>query len=370
MLTVNKKIGISNVQFTPNYYKNAYRQYQQGYYKDLIEMMKRAAVDSHVAGCLLGRRSGFQREFSLLPFDDTALDRERAEWLRSMFTKISMRSLFKAIHEATLYKFVVIDFEWDTNDNKHVICGFKKFEQRYFKYRESELKIDFGNNQKDIPNEALICENEDNPVMLPVLRDYILKDFGLESWAGFIETFGEGIIIGKYPAGADSTVKSEIETAVNNIARSSRGTMPENANIEVVGYESRIGSHDKFIEAADRGISITILGHENAVSQSKGLQVGENITSYRVKCEIAKDDMFFIDEQMQKVVNTVCERNFSDGRFPVFVTDKSDPVNVKEWLDVIDTAYNHGVIIDPDDYRKVGLKIAEEQEPVQKLNPF
>lgn len=48
MIQVNKKIGIQNVEFTPSFYKNAYRQYQQGVYRDLIAMMNRAETDSHV----------------------------------------------------------------------------------------------------------------------------------------------------------------------------------------------------------------------------------------------------------------------------------------------------------------------------------
>lgn len=368
MITVNAKIGRSNVQFNPNYYKQAYRHYQNGYHKDLIEMMKQATVDSHVAGCLVGRRSGFQREFSFTPYEDTAQDREKAAWMKSVFNSLGVRSLFNAIIEARLYKYVVIDFEdWIEKDGKHIPYKLKKFEQRYFKYVDGVLKID--NNTKpglDIPPETLVCESDEMPILLPVLRDYILKDFGLESWAGFIETFGEGIILGSYPAGANQDIKDALQVAVDALARASRGIKPDNTDIEVKGYESGIGSHDKFIDASDKGISISILGHENSVSQSQGMQVGENTTSYKVKSDIAKDDLFYIDEQSQKLADIIYNRNYTDQRIPKFVTDKSEPVNVQQWADVLDTVYNHGVTILPENYSRLGIILDENQQPVTK----
>lgn len=373
MLQVNQKINTQKAQFTVTEYKRVLKAYLNGYYRDIINMMKQSAFDSHVSGCLRGRRAGFQRDFSIAPYSEDERDIERAQFIETVVKTLNVRRLFKRVHEAILYKYSVIDFTWEVIDGKQVPTQFKFFDQKYFRYDKDVLKIDFGNQLKEIPPEVLVCEFDgDVPDMFPVLRDYILKNFGVASWASFIETFGEAIIIGKYPPGADDEVKTALETAVNNIARSSRGIMPETTEIEMIETKRNTGDHEKFIEAANKGISISLLGHANAVEQSKGLQVGENLTSYKVKQEIAIDDLYFIDEQMQKLVRMIHERNFGDGRIPRFETNKNGPINVEQHRKNLETAFDHGLKINPAEYKKLGLYVYEDQEPLQKdmTQPF
>ncbi len=368
MISVNPKIGIPTVSFTPTSYKKAYKDFRLGIYRDLIEMMNRAEVDSHVAGCLVGRRAGFQRPFSVTPYSDNASDKERALFIYNVIKNLNYRQMFKDIQEAINKKFSVIDFEWDAVDGKQIPISHKQIEQKYFRFdpKDGILKVDFGKTLIDIPPEVLVCQTEEMPIILPVLRDFILKEFGLESWAGFIEAFGEPLIIGKYPSGADADFKTALETAVNNIARSGRGIMPDGSEIDIKETSKNTGDHEKFVDGANKGIAISILGHANAVESSKGLQVGENMSQYKVRREIAIDDMYFIDSCVQKLIRTIYERNFSDSKFPTFELDKKEPINVKEWLDVLETAYQHSVIIDPSEYGKLGLKIDANQEPIQK----
>jgi len=369
MLKVNRKIGIPSVSFTPSRYRTVVAQWKRGVYRELIEMMKTAALDSHVAGCLIGRKAGFQKDFSIIPYSDSAPDKERAEWIASVLNNLDMRKLFKNIHEAALYKFAVIDFEWEVRYQKQVPVSFKKFEHKYFRYDlkdDYKLKIDNGKNLDEIPGDVLVCETDEVPIMFPVLRDYILKEFGLESWASFLETFGEPWIIGKYPPGATQDVKDELKAGITALAQSSRGIMPDSTNIEIKEATRNTGNHKDFKEVCDCGISISLLGHENAVQQSKGLQVGENISSYKVKREIAVDDMYFIDSNVQKLIRNIIDRNFGDGKYPKFQLDKSEPINKKEHLDIIDTAFRHGLTINPDEYRQLGLKVYDDQKPLTK----
>lgn len=367
MIVVNKKIGTPQVRFNADFYKRAYKQFRQGRWRDIIEMMNQAETDSHVSGCLVGRRAGFQSEWSITGYDDSTEASERALWMRNVLRQLDLRRLFKDIQDAVNKKFSVIDFEWEVVDNRQVPIDHKKVEHRFFRYdEEGKLKIDFGKDLRDIPAEALVCQTYSIPVLFPVLRDYILKVFGIESWAGFIETFGEGMVIGKYPAGSNAKFIDEVETAVNAIASASRGVMPEGSSIDVVETKRSAGDHDKFISNSNRGISIAILGHENAVSQSDGLQVGENLTQFKVKREIGIDDMFFVDSCMQRLIKTIEDRNFGDRRYSIFQMDKKDPVNVKERLDTLEQFFNQGGRISPDEYRDLGLRVFEDQVELVK----
>jgi phage gp29-like protein len=369
MIKINQKLGYTRINFNPSAYKRAYDQYMQGYHRDLIAMMQQAAVDSHVAGCLKGRRSGFQRPVNIIPYDESEASTQRAEWLRAVISNLGERNLLKSIFEAVLYKYVVLDFEWEVIEGKQVPVNFKKFNQRFFKYQDERLVIDLERSFAEIPETALVAENPESPEMLPVLRDYILKDFGIESWASFLETFGEGVIIGYYAPGASKDVRDELETAVNAIAGSSRGIAPQGSQIEIKEAQRTTGDHEKFARYADNGISITLLGHANAVEQSHA-QIGENLSAYEVRREIAIDDMYFLESQVQKLVRILIDRNFGDGKYPVYRLDKSEPVDVTQAINVIDMAYRHGVKISPDEYRKVGLYVYDDQEPIQRTDPF
>ncbi len=374
MIKVNKKIGVTNTLFNPGRYKTVYNQYQKGIYRELIAMMKRTLAASHIAGCVEGRDSGYQKEFTITPYSEDKKDKERVEWLMSVFSTMDIRDLFEDIHEAVKYKFSVIDFQWEMIKGRQTPVSHKFYDHKYFRYDPDTnyeiLKIDFGNQLKDIPKDALICEYKKQPVMLPVLRDFILLEFGLEAWASFLENFGEPMIIGKYPAGCDPEIKKELEEGIENIAASSRGTMPQGTEIEIKEASKNSGDHEKFKEAAEKGISISLLGHENAVNQAKS-QIGENLGPFKVSQRLSVKDCYFIDKNMQALVKMIFDRNFGDGRYPKFDTNKKPPLDTDKHAKVLDTAFSHGVKIPINEYRKLGIEVYEDQEFIQKpVNPF
>jgi len=368
MIRVNKKLTNPRVSFTPTFYKKAYKSYKAGQFGELIELMREATTDSHVSGCLIGRRAGFQRDWSVVPYDpEKEADQEVALFYQSVFSELDTRLLFKKIHESALFTFSVIDFTWDVVDGRQIPVDFKAYQQKYFKYDEDGvLRIDFGKRLEEIPEETLVCEFREQPLMLPVLRDHILKNFGLESWASFLETFGEAIIIGKYPMSAGEDFKTAINDAVNAIAASSRGTMPDGASVEMLETNRSTGDHRRFVEQADNAISISLLGHANAVSETTGAHFGENLAPFKVRKELAIDDISYIMRHLNRLIRIIHTRNFTDTRFPRFQIDTTEPINVSERLDVIDSAYDKGWIVDPEEFRKLGLKVHPDQEVMQR----
>lgn len=374
MIAVNKKIGLSRVTFTPAFYRRAYEAYKRGNHRELIAMMKEAETDSLVSGCIQGRRAGYMQDLHINPYDpDNSADQERADWYRSLFKQLKLRSLFKAIISAKKYKYSVIDFTWEIDENHQVPVSFEAFDQKYFTYDpgdDNKLKIDFGRKDlRDIPEETLVCESEDMPFMLPVLRDYILKEFGLEAWASFIENFGEAFIIGYYPPGAGDEFKKDVDDAVNSIAASSRGSAPKGTEVEIKESNRSTGDHKDFKETCDTGISISILGHANAVQQSSGMSVGENQAPFKPMEFISIDDLYFVDECMDQLIKIIHDRNFGDGRYPSAMTSKPDQMGLDLRMKVLDMTWRHGGIIPPSEYAKLGIHL-ENEDPLQRTDPF
>lgn len=360
-IKINKKIGVFAPTFTVSSYRNAYAQYQKGIYRDLIAMMERAEVDSYVAGCLLARESGVMRNWSVEPWDESAKAEERAAQLTGALKQLNIRSLFKGILDAKAKIYRVVDFdEWGMVNGLQFPESFEILHQKYFRKDPNDdvLKVDMGGNKlADIPPEALVCEYKRKPFMLSVLRDYILKEFGLESWADFIEIFGHPFILGKYPPGSDATLKEELDTAVNAIARNSRGTMPDTSAIEIVESGKNTGDHKDFTTASDKGIAISILGHANAVEDSPGMQVGENETGFKARRDLSLDDLYWIDENMNKFLRFVQVQNFNDGNYCTFTTDKSDPPDQKELRSNIELAVDAGLEVHISNFKQLGLKV-------------
>jgi len=370
-IEINKKLTPTTVSFTPQFYKTAVKEYKDnGDCKKLIALMESTENDSHVSGCLEGRRAGFARDWSIVEASESKQDLAIRDFVNEVFQGLQTDDLLEDIFEAKMKVYSVIDLSWDVINNQQVITETSKLNQRYFKFDKKDnniLKLDYGKELRRIDKDsALICNYNRVPVLLPVLRDYILKDFGLENWAGFLEAIRDGFILGKYPPGATKEVINELETAVNSVGSSSRGVAPEGTSIEIIIPNRTAGGQKEFVEMTNTAISISLLGHGNAIQQT-GSQIGENSSAYKVKREYALKDILYIERHINSLIKKLVQRNFSAVTlFPVFQIDKSEPINVKERLMIIDSAYEKGYRINPSEFKKLGLMMYEEQEPLEK----
>ena len=370
MLDVPDRSYRPRVRFSPEGYKKAKREWEHGRPQRLIAMMKEAALDTHTSGCLGGRRSGFKRRWTLTAYEDEERDQARRDFFSGLLQRLRLRDLLEALFESRLYGFSVVDFEWTVEDGRQVPTRFRDFDHRHFKRAgddpRGEIVIDGDGAEREIPDTALVAEARDRPLMLPVLRDYILKNFGLESWAAFLETFGEPFILGKYPPEADSEFVDKVEEGVQQLGSSSRGTAPQGTDLEIHETGRSTGDHRSFTEQADKGIAIHLLGHANAVEDSGSVNVGGVQTSYEVRFDYARDDMHYLDPLVNELIQLVGQRNFGDGRYPKFELDKSPPVSKAEHADIVDMAWRHGVPIQAEEYRRLGIHVDEGEGPFQK----
>jgi phage gp29-like protein len=368
MLSVPDRTRRPRVQFNPAGYKRAKKNYEEGSPGELIRMMKEASLDSYANGCLIGRRAGFKKSYTLKAPGETDLPDGRLQFFRRVLQRLKVHELMEAIHEGRLYLYTVIDFEWEVEAGRQIPTRFKAFDQQHFQRTdEGRLAVDRGGTLDPVPDTALVCEARDNPLMLPVLRDFILKEFGLESWASFLETFGEPFVMAKYPPGADDDFKSEVDTALKQMASSSRGRAPKGTDFEVREASGDTGDHATFEARSNKGIAITLLGHENAASDEGGVNVGGQDGSFEVRHAVAKDDMLFIEPYVNELIRLVGDQNFGDGAYPEFELNKNKPVDAKEHASILDTAYRHGARIHISEYEKLGIRVdTENQEWIQR----
>ena len=381
MITVSPKATRPRVQYGPRGFRRARNSFDHGDPRALIEMMHEATVDSFVDGCVGGRIMGFKRDWMLKPTDDSTEAQERVDFFTEWLEGIHFSDLAEAIYDGRLYSYSVIDLIWDVQSGYQLPVDWRQIGWEKFTYPTktmSDLRIDFGGGDlREIPDTALVVDESRRarrrPVLITVLRDWILKEFGLEAFAAFIESFGEPFILGTYPAGMSDNdgFKDEVEEAVESIARSSRGIAPEGTDLTIKESGRATLDHGRFLTEAKEGISLTLLGHVNAVKNDGGVNVGGTDTQYKVRQDYAVGDMEWLESPINGLLQMIAVRNFSDGRAPTFAFRKPDQVGRQDLLDALDLAYQHGLELKGSDYRRLGIDVdpdARTQKPSTGLD--
>ena len=365
--------GARRVAWSPGALEAAVDRALAGNWSLIHSFIDRMAVDAYVAGCLTSRYSGVMRDYTIDPFDDTQADIDRADWLKTVIEKLKPRLFFRSILRGRMYRWNVIDLDWMVIDGKQQPVAFREIPRDLFEFgKDGNLKYNGNSSLSDIPPEVLTCLADQTPVLLPVTFDFYLKKFVLENWAGFLERFGEPMVIGRYPYGASKEFKDELEDAVESIARAASGILPDGGLekvIDIIETGRNTGDQNLFEHRCNKSISVGILGHADAVENNTGMQIGSNPTEFVVREDLKKDDMHYIDENLQPLIDILYTRNFGDDRIPRFQMDKSDPVNVDERLKVLEVGYKHGLKLYRKNYEELGLEFDEEQQIIEKTAP-
>jgi hypothetical protein len=383
MFKITERAYTPRTSFTPAGFKRAKKRFDRGDWRPLIAMMQEAREDGQVQGCLVGRAAGYKRPAAWRSPDGFDLPDERLQWYARTMDRLNLRELLEDIHQARLYGYAVLAFEWEVIDGYQVPTGYRAFQPHHFRYDPDgrpgpggELMIDdagsgavgyrrSGGGLRPIPDEALVVENRRMPLMMPVLRDFILKEFGLEAWSSFLENFGEAFIFARYPEHVDEDFKEEVQAGVEKLARTSKGSAPEGTEVDVVESNRSTGDHEQYAARCDRSISVALLGHANATRDSGGVNVGGQQHSYEVRHSIARDDCFWLEPHVTTLARRVGRQNFASGDYARYNLDKSKPLTREQRADYVDMAYRHGVPIAADEYRKLGIHVPEGAGPFQ-----
>lgn len=372
MIKVNTKNNlIWGVSFTPDFYKRMYTNFLLGMYRDVYALIARAEIDGYISGCLVARHSGYKRKFTLTPASDSKSDKKISDFVEGVFSNLSMRSLFEAIVDAKLKQYSVVSLDWEVRDGQQIISNFDYLEPKYFRIdpADNQIKIDWGSTMEPIDEQSAFIVRYKKPmIMLTVLKCYIRKEFGEESWSSFLEVFGEPFIFGTYPPGMQDREKEALEAGVENLGMSGRGIGPKGSEISITESHRNTGDHHLYKEDIKTEIALALLGHENAAGTKKeGMQVGQNLDAFRVTQHIAIDDMCYIEEQINPLIRMLVDRNFPNVKtYPKLIFDKSDAADPKDKLTALQIIIGAGGKVDPSIASDFGITLVDQVEPLQQ----
>lgn len=376
MLQIGDYQKILHVAFTTDFYRRAFHGWQLGRLTDVFGLIESAELDPFIAGCLEARSAGYTRSYQIRPASKDAKDVAAAEFVQHVFDNLTMDEFFEYIIDSKLKQYSVIGLEWNIVDGKQVITGFEKYEQKYFaidRKDKNTVKIDKNGTLITIdPDAALVTKYYKNMILFTILKIFIRKTFGEESWSSFLEIFGEPFIWAEYPPTMQTDDKEKLREDLENLGASARGVVPKGTQINFSESQRNTGDHKEYETNIEFQISLALLGHGKAAgTMQSGLQVGGDNNPFKVSQHIAIKDMKYIEQSIKPLIRMLVSRNFPNiSSFPRLVFDKSPAVETKDKLAALTIALNAGAQVSPEIFDDLGIPLMDKTAPIQKQPLF
>ena len=374
---VKKEKPLPKNEVTPQVLKNALTAFLNGDPSLIEPIFNKIALDEHAEGCISSRlsaTSGLSLEFSSAE-EGSAVDAQR-DFLKQVFENIQVDDLIEEILEAKLRLFRVIEPHWEIRDNRLVLSGFNHQDNDLFQFDRDELYIWSGSKRKsfaDTPRDSIyaVKVRSKKAILLRCLKPYVLKNFGYESWAHFIEVFSDPFRVGRYPDGAGKEIRDQVWEAVYNLGQDGAAAMPMSAKIEFV-ENSRTGGQTfgDLVAASEAGLSKAILGHSAAADSTPG-KLGNETGAMQVREDLAAADRRFAVRWLYAgFVKPLLTLNFPAPAplRPVLV--KNDILSRAEIREALKLYWDMGGEVDPKQFETFGVRVDENAPPLKRSTDF
>lgn len=209
--------------------------------------------DLHYLGVLgTRRRAVAQLEISVEAAEDKAPWLEHADFVRSWLRRDELEDELFDMLDAIGKGFSVVEILWETSEKQWQPKRLEWRDPRWFSFdlvdlRTVRLRGDDGLPQPLAPYKfitTIINAKSGLPIRgglaRPVSWAWLFKNFGLKDWVSFLETYGQPLRLGKYPAGSTPEDRRILLRAVSQLGHDAAGIIPDSMMVE-------------FVEAASKG---------------------------------------------------------------------------------------------------------------------
>jgi len=300
---------------------------------------------------------------------------EQIEFLNDQFDDLDFAELLEDILEAKYSLFKVIEPLWKV-DGKINLVGFNAHENDLFLFDRDDIYINHNGKKLEFANNAndwfmAVKVRHKRALHLSLLRPYIIRRFGYDAWAHFVEVFSDPFRVGKYPDGADLNIIRQVKEAVLNIGQDGGGVLPESANIEFV--ENNKTGDDTFgalVEKTEASVSKVILGHSAAVDSTPG-KLGTDEQAMVARKDLIKSDRRFALKWLYGgFVKPLLVLNFANPMpiKPVLTEDKV--ITNEELRESLKLYWDMGGEVNPEQFKKMGVEIADKADNLKKTTDF
>jgi len=203
---------------------------------------------------------------------------------------------------------------------------------------------------------------------LPALYCWMLKSYGVTSWAAFIDRYGYPIRIGKYGRKATEQDRATLKMAVAAIGQDFGAVIPESAALEIIEAKSTgaaSSAYEKMADWIDRQISKLALGQ--TMTADAGASRAQSETHDKVRGDIADSDIRQIVETLNAALTApYVKLNYGEQeRYPKIDLHKPDVKNIEQIISALDRLGPQGLKARADELRSyLGLANPEDGDDV------
>lgn len=240
------------------------RQADQGDPLDYLELAEQIEErDMHYVGVLGTRkRSVSQLEVFVDAASDDPLHVEQADRIRAWLNRDELQDELFDVLDAVGKGFSQTEIIWDTSTGQWQPARLEYRDPRWFTFDRRDGRTPLlRTNSGNVPLtpfkfiSATLRAKSGLPIRSGIARlatwFWMFKAFSQRDWAIFVQTFGQPVRVGKYPAGSGQDDKDTLFRAVANIAGDCAAIVPESMMIEFIQAPNIGASHVLYKERCD-----------------------------------------------------------------------------------------------------------------------
>lgn len=253
------------------------------YYALLSDVQER---EWHYRGVLFQRRAALaQLPITVDPFSDKAEHVDHADFIRRIVMMPDFTHVRFELGDALDKGMAFGETIWDTSARQWMPTAIKRREQAWFRYDrvdlETPLLLDASGQPQPLKPYGWIVHRARLNSGIPI-RDglgraavwaWMFKNFSIKSWQIFLDRYGLPMRLGKFPASASRSERSQLLSALRNLGRDAAAIVPEGMSIEFTKADGGAGGGAAFKDNAtyfDEQLSKLVLGQTGTTDASKG----------------------------------------------------------------------------------------------------
>ena len=208
--------------------------------------------DLHYLGVLGTRkRAVSQLEITVEAAEDKAPFIAHADFIRDWLRRDELEDELFNMLDAVGKGVSVVEIIWETSEKQWQPRRLEWRDPRWFTFDRVDLRTimlrgDDGLPQPLQPYKFITTEIQAKsgiPIRGGLTRcvawAYLFKNFGIKDWVSFLETYGQPVRIGRYPAGASDAEKRTLLRAVSQIGHDAAGIIPDSMTMELVAIAAK-----------------------------------------------------------------------------------------------------------------------------------
>jgi len=305
---------------------------------DDLSVYQELLNDDQVKSCLDQRKQAcIQAEWYVEPGGDNPIDREAADSLNRILDNCKFDRVSNKMLSGLLYGFSVAEVMWGYDGGQVVISEIKVRNRRRFKFTNSgELRLITTEAPKgiELPDKKFWAvtfgADDDDEIYGRGLGYWVywpvkFKRSGIRYWMIFLDKYGMGTAVGKYPPGTNKDGQSKLLDAAGALQKDSAVIIPNTMMIELLeATRSSGGDYNLMCARMDKAIAKVIIGQTASTEGTPG-KLGNEDAQNDVRQEYVKADADLLCESFNEgPARWLTDWNFPGAAYPK-VWRKVDP---------------------------------------------